>query len=337
MANVSLWDVICSPLNYGLDLNKGTQSKVNSFRDIISEFGQLIQTENADVAGRDIIKKSGIYADIYADTSSEGKSRQENIDEMLAGLESFCTSRMEEGNANVTLADYLSEVSLLSDLDSDESGSDDKVTLMTIHSAKGLEFNNVFIVGLEENLFPSQMALSSPREMEEERRLFYVAITRASLRCFLTFAKSRFRYGKMEFANKSRFIDDISSEYINRNSSTSGSGISANGGYKGFNSHSYNRQGGVFDKAPENRQHVYRQQTPRISVAQNYVPVSKAISGSNGAGKQLNVGATIEHERFGLGVVEKIEGVGENCKATVCFKHVGTKQLLLKFAKFKVL
>lgn len=345
-AGVSLWNVICSPLEYGLDLNKGTYAKVDSFRTLIDDFRKMAQTENADVVGRDIIKRSGIVADVYADTSPEGKSRQENIEELLSGLESFCTSRMEEGNTNVSISDYLSEVSLLSDLDSDDGESDDKVSLMTIHSAKGLEFNTVFVVGLEENLFPSQMASSSPREMEEERRLFYVAITRASLHCFLTFAKSRFRYGKMEFATKSRFVDDIAPEYVDKNLAASWNSKQSNVGYKSKTEYSWKNNGDLFGGHNPAWQRKSEPITTRISAPQNYVSVRKVATGGSKSSQSLDslsanrpiaVGCSIEHERFGIGVVEKIEGVGENCKATVSFKHVGTKQLLLKFAKFKVL
>ena len=346
-AGVSLWNAVCTPLEYGLELNKGTYAKIDMFRNLIEEFRQMAMKENADVVGRDIIKRSGIVADVYADTSPEGKSRQENVEELLSGLESFCTSRLEEGNSNVTISDYLSEVSLLSDLDSDEGESDDKVSLMTVHSAKGLEFSTVFIVGLEENLFPSQMASASPREMEEERRLFYVAITRASLHCFLTFAKSRFRYGKMEFATKSRFIDDIAPEFVDKNPAASWGGKQTNFGYKSKTEYSWKNNNDLFggyNMGQQSRPH--EPVTTRISAPQNYVPVRRAASCNRGVSQMqspissnssVTVGCTIEHERFGLGVVEKIEGVGENCKATVNFKHVGTKQLLLKFAKFKVL
>ena len=345
-AGVSLWNAVCAPLEYGLELNKGTYTKIDAFRSLVDEFRQLAMTENADVVGRDIIKRSGIVADIYADTSPEGKSRQENIEELLSGLESFCTSRLEEGNSNVTISDYLSEVSLLSDLDSDEGESDDKVSLMTVHSAKGLEFGTVFIVGLEENLFPSQMASASPREMEEERRLFYVAITRASLHCFLTFAKSRFRYGKMEFATKSRFIDDIAPEFVDKNLAVSWGSKQSNVGYKNRTDYSWKNNGDLFGGYNSAQQRRSEPMTTRIPAPQNYVPVRRAVSDNRGISQVHNqvlsnntvaVGCTIEHERFGLGVVEKIEGVGENCKATVEFKHVGKKQLLLKFAKFKVL
>lgn len=347
-SGTSLWNTIGSPMEYGLDLGKGAQTKVDSFRTLIADFVRIAADGNADEVGKTIIRQSGVFADIFADSSPEGQNRQENINELMAGLESFCTSRMEEGNTNVTIADYLSEVSLLSDLDSDENESDDKVSLMTVHSAKGLEFPTVFIVGLEENLFPSQMASSSTREMEEERRLFYVAITRASLHCFLTYAKSRFRYGKMEFANKSRFIGDISPEYVDAASSSSWGGRhTSESGYSRRSEYSGDYSGRILDRNAGGFVKRTGMTSARITPPQNYVPVSRTMSrmtpqplasnASPSAGGGVVVGCTIEHERFGIGVVENIEGRGDNCKLTVNFKHVGKKLLLLKFARFKVL
>ena len=212
--NVSLWTVLCEPLTYGVNINKGTAGKLQDFRCLIAGFIESVAEKNAYELGTEIIRQSGIIADVCQDNSPENLSRKENIEELANGMSDFCAQRLEEGNANTTLSDFLSEVSLLTDQDSDKDGDDEKITLMTVHSAKGLEFKNVFVVGMEENLFPSGMAGDSPRALEEERRLFYVAITRAEDHCFLTYAKSRYRYGKMEFGNPSRFLKDIDVRFL---------------------------------------------------------------------------------------------------------------------------
>ena len=195
--NVSLWTVLCEPLTYGVNINKGTVTKLQSFRDLMTGFIESVSEKNAYELGTEIIRQSGIIGDVCQDNSPENLSRKENIEELANGMSDFCAQRQEEGNNNITLGDFLSEVSLLTDQDSDKDGDDEKITLMTVHSAKGLEFRNVFVVGMEENLFPSGMVGDSPRALEEERRLFYVAITRAEDHCFLTYAKSRYRYGTM--------------------------------------------------------------------------------------------------------------------------------------------
>lgn len=212
--NVSLWTVLCEPLAYGLNFNKGTVGKLQAFRELISAFITDAAEKNAYEIGADIIRQSGIINDVCQDNSPENLSRKENIEELVNGMSDFCAQRQEEGNPNVLLGDFLSEVSLLTDQDSDKDGDDEKITLMTVHSAKGLEFKNVFVVGMEENLFPSSMVGDSPRALEEERRLFYVAITRAEEHCFLSYAKTRFRYGKMEFGSPSRFLKDIDVRFL---------------------------------------------------------------------------------------------------------------------------
>lgn len=339
---VSLWNVINSPLSYGLNFNKGTQTKLDSFVQLMGTFIEMADRDNADVAGNAIVKNSGIIQDIYQDRTPENVSRQENVEELLNGLQEFVTTRMEEGITNLGLSDYLSEVSLISDLDSDTDSGDEKVTLMTVHSAKGLEFNTVFVVGLEENLFPSQMSSSSVREIEEERRLFYVAITRACRHCFLTYAKNRFRYGKVEFANKSRFLDDITPEYISfvSNRSSSADTYGSRKYSKDDVELPWKRRSTLFDDSFAERRSFT---VPKMSrPASNLKPVSRVESvprsnASASSGSELSVGTRIEHERFGIGMVTKLEGTGDNLKATVEFSHVGTKQLLLKFAKYKVL
>ena len=201
-------------MTYGLNINKGTHAKLQGFRALIEGFITGQADKNAYEIGVDIIRQSGIMNDVCQDTSPENLSRKENIEELVNGMNDFCALRQEEGNPNISLTDFLSEIALLTDQDSDKADDGEKITLMTVHSAKGLEFKNVFVVGLEENLFPSGMVGDSPRALEEERRLFYVAITRAEEHCYLSFAKTRFRYGKMEFGSPSRFLRDIDIHYL---------------------------------------------------------------------------------------------------------------------------
>ncbi len=212
---VSLWTVVNEPLAYGVDINKGTHTKLQGFRALIAGFVEAVPQKNAFELGKEIVFQSGIGREITQDRSPENLSRQENVEELMNGIHDFCATRQEEGNTHWLLSDYLSEVSLLIDQDSDRDADLPKVTLMTIHSAKGLEFRNVFVVGLEENLFPGASAASSYKELEEERRLFYVALTRAEDHCFLSYAKTRFKYGKSEFCTPSRFLKDIDSRYLN--------------------------------------------------------------------------------------------------------------------------
>ena len=211
----SLWDVISAPQLYGLDVSKGTLAKIEKFRILINGYIERAANEDAYTLGKYIIESSGIANEINSDNSPEGMSRQENVNEFTGGLEEFVESRREEDRGGETsISDFLQEVSLLTDLDSDNSDNHNYVSLMTVHSAKGLEFPNVFIVGMEENIFPNQMCMGSKREMEEERRLLYVAITRAERHCILTCAKNRFRYGKLEFGTPSRFLSDIDPSLI---------------------------------------------------------------------------------------------------------------------------
>lgn len=371
---VSLWQIINSPALYGLNLSKGTLSKMEGFRSMMATFVQKQRDADAYELGKEIISVSGVSVDIYSNSDPDGLSRQENLEELLNGMNDFVEGRKEEGRTReIFLADFLQEVSLLSDLDSDD-GEVCKVALMTIHSAKGLEFPTVFIVGMEENIFPSPMAANSLRELEEERRLLYVAITRAERHCFLTCAKNRFRYGRMEFGTPSRFLNEIDSRFMrveegalsDMEFSRGKYEISRNvdAGTKAFHSRKSDYWqnskpvAGQFMADPKPK--ITSRHQPEIAVdplsdpfkqqilrsGGNLRKVSEAISNGNGGTKDISSsasmpslaeGAMIEHQRFGLGKIIKIEGVGENTKATVEFQNVGTKQLLLKFAKFKIL
>lgn len=364
---VSLWTVVSNPALFSLDVNKGTLTKLDAFRSLIEGFIKRFEADDAYQLGHDIITESGISKDLYGDNSPEAVARQENLEEFLAGLQDFVESRKEEGRLDeITLRDYLQEVSLLTDLDSDGNEEERrKVTLMTVHSAKGLEFSTVFVVGLEENIFPSPLSTNSKRELEEERRLLYVAITRAEKHCYLTYAKSRWRYGHMEFSSPSRFLRDIDSSLIadesgaaeqsRRSSYGSGSRFENTLFGDGRRFQNSNPVASQFRADPKPREAVHREEPPhdpfspsfkrtlaasggnlrRISSVVNHTPAS--ASRPSAAPSGLQEGQTIEHERFGIGTVVKLEGTGENQKATVQFRNSGTKQLLLKFARFKVI
>ena len=393
---VSFWEVIGEPAHYGLNVNKGTLTKLNNFRLLISSFIERSHTTDVYELGDAIIKESGISQDIMSGRDADDLARQENLEEFLSGMSAFVEERREEGRMDEAfLTDYLQDVALLTDADSEGAKDEPRVSLMTVHAAKGLEFATVFIVGLEENIFPSPLAAMSVRELEEERRLLYVAITRAEKHCILTNAKNRFRYGKMEFDNPSRFIDEIDDSLIEAQDEMGGS-------YFGGGS-SYDRSASCGERSSYGGGYGKRMpwdQKRRISDRDEDVPewkrvtsqfrpdpkpasdtsssssssreslssgnfksvraldaarrilgnnrsssVSSTSSVSSSAGSSssgssfgaLKEGCKIEHQRFGVGIVRKIEGQGENAKATVEFQNSGVKQLLLKYAKYTIL
>ena len=346
---VSLWQVIKEPVLFPMDVSKGTMTKIQAFRELMEQWMGRVTTEDVYALGHDIIMNSGISKDIYSGRNPEDISRQENLEEFLSGLQDFVESRREEDLGDqVYLTDFLQEVALLTDLDSDNGDENDKVTLMTIHSAKGLEFPTVFVVGLEENIFPSPMCTNSMRELEEERRLLYVAITRAEKHCILTCAQNRFRYGRMEYDTPSRFIRDIDPALMDVHSEKGGE-QSFFGGQKTFGgsrSASWMQNprpvATQFKADPKPRAMAPRQpEKPVDPFGANFKRVYNAVAprklASEPSASDLHEGCIIEHQRFGVGTVIKIEGTGENTKATVQFRNTGTKQLLLKFAKFKII
>ena len=360
---VSLWQVIKEPVLFPTGLNKGTMAKIDGFRHLIQGWRDRIQTEDAYTLGHDIIMTSGISKDIYSSHNPEDISRQENLEEFLSGIQDFVESRREEDMGDqVYLPDFLQEVALLTDLDSDNGDDDNKVTLMTIHSAKGLEFPTVFVVGLEENIFPSPMCTNSMRELEEERRLLYVAITRAEKHCILTCAQNRFRYGRMEYDTPSRFIKDFDPSLIRVLSEKGGDEEQYTRGYRQTTSRGSDWMQNPrpvatqFKADPKPSVVAPRRAEPMVDPFSDsfkrtlqaasggrFKPVRQAAavpqaspSPSSGSG-ELHEGSVIEHQRFGVGRVIKIEGTGENQKATVEFKNTGTKQLLLKFARYKII
>ena len=332
---VSLWQVIQQPVVFDLQLSKGTYTKLEAFRMLIEGWTARIDKEDVYELGHSIIMESGISRDIYGSSNPEDLSRQENLEEFLGGMQDFVESRKEEDRENETgLSDFLQEVALLTDLDSEGDKDQPKVSLMTIHAAKGLEFPTVFVVGLEENIFPSPMCVNTMRELEEERRLLYVAITRAEKHCILTCAQNRFRYGRMEYDTPSRFIKDIAPNLLK---------VEGNAGMSGFKDSGLSRES---NSSRDSRYSRVSVQNPRPVATQfvadpkpRLMPVRKETPRPQSAIGNIGIkeGNVIEHQRFGIGTVIKVEGLGENTKATVAFKNAGTKQLLLKFAKYTII
>jgi len=355
---VSFWEVIGNVEYYGLNVNKGTQTKLENFRLLISSFIDRSHTLDVYELGDAIIRESRISEDIMSGKNADDLARQENLEEFLSGMQTFVAGRQEEGRMDEAyLTDYLQDVALLTDADSEGEKDEPRVSLMTIHAAKGLEFATVFVVGLEENIFPSPLAAVSVRELEEERRLLYVAITRAEKHCILTNAKNRFRYGKMEFDNPSRFIDEIDASLIEGGEeapeSSFGGGRSSYGGYGSEGGYGgrmpWDRDRSVYGRDSQNSKPVASQfmadPKPEFKSVRAVNAVHRimgntagsSVSNASSAAGSLSEGCRIEHQRFGIGTVLKMEGTGENTKATVEFQNAGTKQLLLKFAKFTIL
>lgn len=376
---VSFWEVIGAPEQYGLAVNKGTMNKLETFRLLISSFIERAQTTDVYELGDAIIKESGISQDIMSGKDADDLARQENLEEFLSGMSAFVEECREEGRFDeLFLQDYLQDVALLTDADSDGDKDEPRVSLMTVHAAKGLEFPTVFVVGLEENIFPSPLSAASLRELEEERRLLYVAITRAEKHCILTNAKNRWRYGKMEFDNPSRFIDEIDGKLIDSQDEAGGSLFGSmsdqpewaraqrprrpweDAEQPRYSSRYQNSKPVasqfVADPKPSLSEGNFKS-VRALNAAKRFMethsshPASRGIGSSaasvssssaaaaSSAGSSscgLQEGMKIEHQRFGRGTVLKIEGTGENTKATVEFVHSGTKQLLLKYAKFTV-
>ena len=331
---VSLWKVIAEPILFPLDVSKGTMTKIEGFKNLIQGWRERLQTEDAYTLGHDIVMSSGISRDIYSGRNPEDISRQENLEEFLSGMQDFVESRREEDMGDqVYLPDFLQEVALLTDLDSDDGNDNDKVVLLTIHAAKGLEFPTVFVVGLEENIFPSPMCTNSVRELEEERRLLYVAITRAEKHCILTCAQNRFRYGRMEYDTPSRFIKDFDPTLILVTSEKGGNDNQYTRSYRQTTS-----RGSDWMQNPRPVATQFRADPqPRLVPMPKAEPPVNPFVNKQTAEGELREGSVIEHQRFGVGRVVRLEGSGENQKATVEFKNTGTKQLLLKFARYKII
>lgn len=338
--NVSLSTVLNAPVDYALPINSGTAKKLTDFREMIERFIEQNTRLSAEEMAAIVVKESGIVSSLFQDRSVEGISKQENLQELLKGIAEFCELRREEGVEQVSLADFLSEVSLLTDQDNDKDEQANKVTMMTVHAAKGLEFKNVFVVGLEEELFPSSMSKDNPRAVEEERRLFYVAITRAEENCVLTYAKSRFRNGQSTMCSPSRFLKDIDVRFLDVPADSSADTFAA--ARERFQRPAFTspfQQPRAVEKEEPSfispvAQAQQRQRLTKVETTTS-TPASSSAPASDLSG--LRVGAKVRHDRFGEGEVIAIEGDGGNAKATVAFTHFGQKQLLLKFARLTII
>ena len=321
----SLFDVASNPLNFNLSVNAGTASKLTRFADMIQKFVNEVHEKDAYEAASFIIRNSGITTEFQQSKTAENISSLENIEELLSSIFQYCEARREEGIETPTIIDFLSEVSLLTDQDVDKSAEDERVTLMTIHLAKGLEFKNILIAGVEEELLPSIYSTENEKSLEEERRLFYVAITRAEENCFVSYSKTRFRNGQMKYTKSSRFIDDIDLEYVNLPNDFNG---------KSSSIFDFSQQKPSFFK--EKSEINTSQVLP--SYPKKLVKLEKANtnSTSNQVNLQVSVGTKIQHERFGIGEVTALAEAAGDMRITVKFENAGERVLLLKFAKFTI-
>lgn len=372
--NTSLWEVTCNPETFGINIAPAARKKLAAFCQMILTFREKSEKCTASAITREIITLSGIAADITAENSAESISRQENIDEFLGSIQAYEKEISDsESRKFVSLSEFLATVSLLTDTE-EKNDDQSRVTLMTIHSAKGLEYDAVFITGLEEDLFPNANARVYPKEMEEERRLFYVAVTRAKRYCYLSYAHSRYRYGQFQFCDPSPFIDEIDGQYLQRNDSsqllTSPSNkresfVQKNnyGGFdkaRNFDDFFGSPNEDDFRSAMQNRKDSssygnsyndysrYRKE-PYIPKSVAPIPpplgfkrVNRCSSNSTKANPsissdQLKPGVRIKHERFGSGTLIGTEGTGDNAKIRVEFDDAGIKNLLVKFARFTII
>lgn len=338
---VSLWSVISNPSAYSLEVNSGTAVRLSNFKSMIDGFIADSTISTAEQLASRILEESGMMQDLKTDNTVEGESRLQNIEELINDITDFCRIRIEEGNEAIFMRDYLNVVSLKTDQDNETKEDVDKVTLMTVHAAKGLEYDAVFIVGLEEKLFPSEMS-SEEREVEEERRLFYVAMTRARKYLTLLYANTRLKYGSPEFHYPSRFLKDIDPKYLdkpvedNRTSWNSRPSMFADEDSKPvFRNREYSSAPTFQVKKKLDIEQPVRKpwQQGKFQVVTESMLKDTAPAHSSA----LKVGNVIEHERFGIGSVLEVEGTGDNTKARIKFLNVGEKTLLLKFARYKLL
>ena len=336
--NISMWEVVCDTAAHSLNINKGTASKLANFANFISSFIEKVETSDAYTLGQSIVAASGIFTDIEADKTPEGKAKKENIDELMGELHGFVESKREEDlEEEYYLGNFMQEVALYTDKQNEED-DENRVALMTIHAAKGLEFPCVFVVGLEENIFPGRQAMDFPRMMEEERRLMYVAITRAERHCMLTCAKTRFRYGQVEYDVPSRFIKEIDQRYIRKMDGGDTEGFSTSrtswrNSYETTPKPAVQKGAIMFSKPTFATTSGSRMTRMRTTPSSTTTQVTSYNDGKN----SIRIGSVINHQRFGKGEIVSIEGTGENAKATVRFQLAGQKQLLLKFARYEVL
>ncbi|HYH56903.1 MAG TPA: 3'-5' exonuclease, partial [Anseongella sp.] len=327
--NISLWEVVENSKQY---IGGRSGEAIENFSIMIRSFAAMLKTHPAYEVAHHIASQSGLLKDLHNDKSIEGLSRYENIQELLNGIKEFSE---REDIEDKSLTQYLQDIALLTGDDKveEKEGDSDRVSLMTIHAAKGLEFPHVYVVGLEENLFPSQLSLNSRSDLEEERRLFYVAVTRAEKKLTLTYANSRYRWGTLIHCDQSRFIDEIDPQYLELDT-----GIAPEASGSSFfddERKAWNREAGGGN---ESLSFSRPKPKPNNTAAKN-VLVSKHVPTANFSAddpSKIQVGMEVEHEKFGFGKIISLEGRLPDAKATVFFKDTGQKQLLLKFAKLRI-
>jgi DNA helicase-2/ATP-dependent DNA helicase PcrA len=350
----TFWEICSKPLSYNLPVHSGTENKLKQFSSLIENLMPLASTLNVYEFTKKMFEESGINKALLQDSSEEGISRQEHLESLLSGMFDFCQSRLEEGNEQILLPDYLAEISLLTDQDEVDEG--EKVNLMTVHAAKGLEFKNVFVSGLEDGVFPSVHNLESDRELEEERRLLYVAITRAGDHCVLSYAKSRFRNGQTEYSKPSRFLNDLDKRFLDlptrsfaeEQETAFSSAFGSDRRFASFynpEANSPQRTVEPYTKTPlekiGSRQGKWSKLAARpagtVADREKDFTAEASSTGVKTSKGEFRMGQKVLHERFGEGLIQKIEGQGDNCKIGVEFKQAGYKLLLLKFASMKAI
>jgi len=373
---ISLWEVVSDPFGYEVGNGKAANERLVKFSELIFDFKESAKDLLVDDWMRNMFEKSGLMAAYATDDTPEGISHRENLEELLNSASAFVAQRQEYGDTDVLLSDFLSEISLMTDQDQGDDGDTNKVTLMTIHAAKGLEYPCVFVVGLEEELLPSRMSMDTPRQVEEERRLFYVALTRAEKYCFLSYANSRFQNGRPEFHAPSRFLEEINADLLswsgrprgirrqaNQLFAAHGEGtMDENRGKRGIRpnwDHDAPERFGrrrttnerkripdeaLFTKGLSNMTKIPHVKTSKVvagmtnsSAEKSSSPTSTTIHTGIGESFELTVGTRIRHNRFGEGTVVETSGEGPNAKATIHFENYGKKQLLLRFARLEKL
>jgi len=336
-ANTTIFDILKHINSHDINLNSGIKTKLSNFCTMIESFQVMNQGANAFELAEHVCRVSGLIKEFKKDGTPEGVTRMENIEELLNGIKDFVEGQRELADSTGSLVEFLEDVALATDLDNEQSGDDDKVALMTIHLAKGLEFPYVYIVGLEEDLFPSAMSMNTRSELEEERRLFYVAVTRAEKQVYLTYALSRYRWGKLIDAEPSRFIEEIDEQYLD---------ITTPKEERRFNPM---LSADIFGDVPQSEVRYKKpsfskpkpkkkpiQQVPRVT-PKNLKKISNTNSNTNLFDSKLTVGNVVNHQRFGTGEVLKIEGKGADLKAEIKFSTAGVKKLLLRFAKLEII
>lgn len=345
---VPMFDIAGNPLQYNLDVNAGTAKKLMGFVQLIKEYQEKRNSLDAYEFAKEVVFSSGIMEAFDADSKIELEGKKDNVNELLNGIKQFVDDSLEEGNENPDIHEYLNNIVLLTDADNDKSENLSRVRLMTIHAAKGLEFKCVYVVGLEEGLFPCSSALVSSREMEEERRLLYVAVTRAMERCSLSYAQCRFRNGKMEYPTKSRFLNEIDKKYVSE------SGGASRGSFdfsrqnesfftKGFSKPSYSKptQSSSYGRTlkPISRGNQSGLFVDTVNTSSSSVSAGSAMGGKSVSDEKnsFSVGTRIMHEKFGVGTIAGIEGNGLDSRLTIDFSDNGRKVLLLKYAKLTII